>query len=596
MTNSYIPDYPRPQFVRPDWESLNGAWTFAFDDKNRGEAEGWFDQFPAGQSITVPFSYESPASGIGDEAFHPVVWYRRAFSPRRESGKRVCLHFEGSDYITKVWVNGRCAGCHTGGYTRFTFDITDLLAEGENTLTVRVEDTNVLEQPRGKQRWKKQNFGCWYIQTTGIWKTVWLEYRPETHLEKVKMTPVLSEQALDLEWKVAAAEYGPDLTLKAEISFAGIIVNSAVLPVLAPRGRARLDVFSVDAFEWGIKTWSPEHPDLYDIKFTLKQGDSTTDEVGSYFGMRDIRIEKGNVLLNGVPLYQRLILDQGYWKDSHLTPPDEAALIEDIDKVMELGYNGVRKHQKIEDCRFAYWCDVKGLLLWCEMPYAYQFGDNTVAAFTEQWLEVVDQHYNHPSIITWTPFNESWGVPNIKTNREQQRFTEGIYHLTKSIDAMRPVIVNDGWEHTISDIITLHDYEENGALFFERYSKYHAEIMDCRVYHSGFKSAMAEGYEYSGQPVLISEYGGAAFSGGEAGAWGYGDTVETEEAFIRRIDDMTTAIKELPYACGFCYTQVTDVQQEINGLMDIDRNFKADVKAIREINMRSIGNCRTTYK
>ena len=295
--------------------------------------------------------------------------------------------------------------------------------------------------------------------------------------------------------------------------------------------------------------------------------------------------------MNGHPLYQRLILDQGYWKDSHLTPPSEEALVEDIDKIHALGYNGLRKHQKTEDERFLYWCDVKGMLVWSEMAAAYRYTDYAVEEFTKEWMEIVRQNYNHPCIITWTPMNESWGVSQIETRKVEQHFTEAVYYLTKSLDTMRPVIVNDGWEHTVSDIITLHDYEEVGDTLYKRYTEYKDQILTTEVYHSG-KSALANGYEYKGQPIIISEYGGIAFNNDDSG-WGYGNKVNTKEDFIKRFDDITTAVKKIPYCCGFCYTQVSDVQQEINGLMDMERNFKVEPEIIREINERKVGYWRT---
>lgn len=596
MTKCYIKDYPRPQFVRKDWINLNGKWQFLFDDQDVGEKQHWYQNFPSSQTIEVPFSYECLQSGIGETIFHPVLWYQRTFFPKTENDKRVCLHFEGSDYITKVWINGQFAGIHTGGYTRFTFDITDLLTAGENVITVQVKDSDDLMQPRGKQRWKKDNFGCWYVQTSGIWKPVWIEYRSAAHLEKVKLTPKLSDETLELQWQVQSDIYGTDLVLQTSIFFQDQLVNQLSVPVLEQRGCASIKIASTGIFEWRVKTWSPEHPDLYDIHFELYYKEISMDSVDSYFGMRDIRIEAGNVLLNGVPVYQKLVLDQGYWQNSNLTAPSEEALLTDIERIKELGFNGVRKHQKIEDNRFAYWCDVKGLLLWCEMPSTYTYGDDAVHNFTKEWLDVVDQHYNHPSIITWVPFNESWGISQVETNRLQQHFTEAVYHLTKSIDSMRPVIVNDGWEHTISDIITLHDYEECGDLFFKRYSGHKEEILKTEIFHNGFKSAMANGYSYSGQPIIISEYGGAAFNGGKSDSWGYGNNVESEEAFIARMDKITSAIKNIPYISGYCYTQITDVQQEINGLLDMERQPKVSVSAIREINQKETSYFKMVYK
>ncbi|MDO5422719.1 MAG: glycoside hydrolase family 2 TIM barrel-domain containing protein [Eubacteriales bacterium] len=593
----YLKDYPRPQFVRKNWENLNGLWDFAFDDGNLGEKEKWYAHFQGKTKIRVPFTYETKLSGIQDESRHDFIWYRRVISVdgERLEKNRYLLHFEGSDFRTKLWVNGQYAGSHQGGYARFSFDITELVKDGENELVVKVEDSFAMEQPRGKQRWIKENFGCWYVQTTGIWKTVWTEYVPQVSLASVKMTPNLEDYALELELEVDAPEDMLDgsLLVETEVSFGGKSVNRVLTTMISSHVQAKADLFTEgpEGFEWGVKTWSPEEPNLYDVVFRVVSRGTVLDEVGSYFGMREIRIDGPNVLLNGRPLYQRLILDQGYWKDSHMTPPDEEALVEDLEKIQALGYNGLRKHQKIEDERFLYWCDVKGMLVWSEAPAAYRFTDYAVCEFTREWMEIVKQNYNHPAIIVWTPFNESWGISKVKTKRDEQHFTESIYHLTKSMDKMRPVIVNDGWEHTVSDILTLHDYEEAGEILKMRYEKCREEILDNRVYHCHDRAAMADGYAYKGQPVLISEYGGIAFNNDDAG-WGYGKKVDTEEAFLRRFEEVTMAVKELPYVCGFCYTQVTDVQQEINGLMDMERNFKVEPEKIREINEREVGYLR----
>ncbi|MDR1618016.1 MAG: beta galactosidase jelly roll domain-containing protein, partial [Treponema sp.] len=549
--NSYIPGYPRPQFVRSgnSWENLNGPWDFAFDDADEGIGRAWFRDFPGGRVINVPFTCETEAGGIGDQKRHDVVWYRRTVDIKKPEGKRVFIHFEGSDYRTSLWVNGSFAGTHDGAYARFSFDITGLAEQGKNEITVRVEDSFDTAQPRGKQRWKDENFLCWYVQTTGIWKTVWLEYVPEARIVSVKMTPLLQEGKLRLECTVEGKRLSrPELAV--EISFQGRRAAGLSLQVLRDRVETEIDLRSTDIIEWGIVSWAPEHPALYDISFRLLEDGETRDEVFSYFGMREIRIDGPNILLNGSPLYQRLILDQGYWKDSHLTPPDEQALIDDIDRIMAMGYNGVRKHQKIEDEKFLYWADVKGLLVWSEMAAAYEFNDEGVTKFTAEWMEIVRQNYNHPSIIVWTTFNESWGIPLVKTDPTQQHFTEAIYHLTKSYDKYRPVICNDGWEHTISDIITLHDYEERGEDFLDRYGEYLEEILDNKIYHNTSKAAFAEGFSYRGQPVILSEFGGIAFNGGNPG-WGYGSKAGSAEEFIKRFDAITTAIKSIDLFRGY---------------------------------------------
>ncbi|HBI72400.1 MAG TPA: glycoside hydrolase family 2 [Lachnospiraceae bacterium] len=594
---NYIKDYPRPQFVRKNWANLNGVWDFSFDDGKLGETEKWYEIFPIDKTILVPFTYETKLSSIQEDAdydtvdYHDTVWYHRKLSVdgKKLAESKLLLHFEGSDFMTKVWVNGKLAGSHRGGYSRFSFDISTIVSDGENDVVVKVEDSCDASQPRGKQRWKKENFGCWYVQTTGIWKTVWMEYVPKVRLDRVKITPLLDEQAVELEFDVQADHYGEELSVEAVITFEGSFVNKGVFAIPSKRVITKLKVAVAEKQDLhDIQTWSPEKPNLYDLELRVIYRDKVCDEVGSYFGMREIRIDKNNILLNGRPLYQRLILDQGYWKDSHLTPPSEEALIEDIDKIQRLGFNGLRKHQKIEDERFLYWCDVKGMLVWSEAPAAYEFTDDAIEEFTREWMEIVRQNYNHPCIITWTPINESWGVPNVETDISQQRFTEAIYYITKSFDQYRPVIVNDGWEHTISDIITLHDYEESGLDFFKRYNECKEQILTTEVYHNKHKSAFANGYSYRGQPIIISEYGGIAFDNDNRG-WGYGNKVQSEEQFLTRFDEITTAIKNTTYVCGYCYTQVSDVQQEINGLLDSDRNFKVDPERIREINTRETG-------
>ncbi|MCR5835801.1 MAG: beta galactosidase jelly roll domain-containing protein [Lachnospiraceae bacterium] len=583
----YKKDYPRPQLMREEWKLLNGEWKFCFDDDNTGERKGWNKGIEGdSMNITVPFTYETKMSGIGEEKRHDFVWYERKFDvPEEKIQKKMLLHFEGVDYVAKVFVNGVMVGTHKGAYARFSFDISPYIRAGENTLVVKAEDSFSPGQPRGKQRWKNENFGCWYVQTTGIWKSVWIEYVEKTYIKEIKTTPDMQNKKVVFDILTAGDIWQDGYTLEATVRYKDMHINSSSCVVAT--GNAHMEIFleRMDLFEWGIFSWNCEHPDLYDVDFKLKKDDCIIDEVYSYFGMREIKIECDKVLLNGEPLYQRLILDQGYWKNSHLTPPDEEALIKDIDAVLAMGYNGVRKHQKTEDERFLYWCDHKGLLVWSEVGAAYRFDDDAVEDFTNQWMEIVRQNYSHPSIITWTPFNESWGIGAVKNDRTHQHFTEAVYHLTKCFDPYRPVIVNDGWEHTCSDIITLHDYEESGEVFYKRYTEHKDEILAGDMFHCGFRSAFAKGFEYKGQPVIISEFGGIAFN--EDGGWGYGNKVKDEADFVARFDSITGAIKKLPYVCGFCYTQVSDVQQEINGLLDEERNFKIKPEIIKAINTKS---------
>lgn len=579
----YRPDYPRPQFVRQDWQNLNGEWDFKFDDANKGETEQWFRSFQGDRSIIVPFTYETKASGIGEESAHPYVWYRRAFEiPQEQQGKRIVLHFQGVDYLAKVWVNGEYVGSHEGGYAAFSFDVTSLIRQdGANEVVVRAEDSDSATQPRGKQRWRSANFGCWYVQTTGIWQTVWLEYVNPSHVKSVKMTPDVDANAIRFDYAVQANNGSEPLRLTTSITMDGELIKETTQLVDRSAFSATIELVSAKR-EWRVELWSPNNPKLYEVTFTLTQGDRVVDLVSSYFGMRKIAINGGRIMLNYDQLYQRLILDQGYWTDSHLTPPSEEAIIADIDAILAMGYNGVRKHQKIEDARFLYWCDVKGLLVWSECAATYEFNDEAVDRFTREWLEIVQQQYNHPSIVTWVPFNESWGIGNVFADRRQQQFTEAIYHLTKAFDPYRPVIVNDGWEHTVSDILTLHDYEENGDAFLKRYADKDAVVSNKHAFNNG-RFAMAQGYEYKGQPIIISEFGGIAFK--DEKGWGYGNQVDTVEAFLARFKSITHAIKATDYVSGYCYTQVTDVQQEVNGLLKEDRKPKVALELIREINL-----------
>ncbi|MDF2540382.1 MAG: glycoside hydrolase family 2 [Herbinix sp.] len=572
--------YPRPQFERDHWTNLNGEWNFSFDDNKVGEIQKWFHSFPKEMKIVVPYTYETKMSMIGDQTAHEVVWYNRKVTVHKKEHSRTILNFEGVDYTTKVWVNGQFVGMHQGGYAAFSFDVTDFITEGENDITVKAEDTLSCEQPRGKQRWRKDNFGCWYVQTTGIWKSVWMEEVPSFYLDKVKITPDLDRGEVHFLAKVTGGSRDTEKLLSCNILLEGKTVRKASVVVEEEYVSFSVALASEED-PWRVAVWEPGSPRLYDVNLVLSEGDSTKDTVTTYFGMRKISIEGNKVLLNNRPLYQRLILDQGYWEESHLTPPSEEAMIKDIELIMAAGYNGLRKHQKLEDRRFLYWCDKKGLLVWSEMAAQYTFHDDGMEAFTKEWMEVVEQNYNHPSIITWTPFNESWGVERIYTDVMQQKFTEAIYHLTKAFDPYRPVIVNDGWEHTVSDIITLHDYAERGEEIWNRYQDAEA-ILGNEIPFNKARYAFAKGYEYKGQPVIMSEYGGIAFTTEDG--WGYGKQVQSEEDFLERFDSITSAIKKLDYICGFCYTQITDVQQEVNGLYTMKREPKVNIEAIKRMN------------
>lgn len=577
-------EYPRPQLVREGWKSLDGRWSFEFDDEDVGEKEMWFQRQEGRRDIFVPYAYETAKSGIGDPCFHPVVWYWKKVSIEDwyEKGRHLVLHFEGCDYEARVWVNGQYVGDHQGGYTRFSFDL-GIMERNELFICVRAADTLSEEQIRGKQRWKNESYGCWYVQTTGIWKSVWMEMVPEVYVDRLRMSPDIERAKLHLNLHLNRNPAGKT-EAECTVLFEGKKINQVRGLIRESALDLDIDVYDKEVDEWGAALWTPEHPYLYDLTVEIFEDGKPSDQISSYFGMREIDIEGSNILLNREPLYQRLILDQGYWKESGLTPCGDRDLLRDIEKIQALGYNGVRKHQKTENERFLYWCDVKGLLVWEESPSFYRYSPEAAVEFVKQWTEIVEQNYNHPSVVVWTPVNESWGVMDINKRQEQQSFTQMVYHLTKCLDPMRPVVVNDGWEHTVSDIITLHDYEEDGVRMEEKYRRYQAEILSGELYHNDYRKAFADGFSYRGQPVMISEYGGIAFDSKDQNGWGYGSKAKDEEEFMRRFAELTQGIKRLPYVCGYCYTQLADVQQEINGLLTEEREFKVDPDKIREVN------------
>ncbi|MGX7078285.1 glycoside hydrolase family 2 protein [Globicatella sanguinis] len=578
--------HPRPQFIREKWELLDGEWDFCFDEQNRGLKESWSKGIPSDKKIKVPYTYETKLSNIDIQTPHNVIWYQKNVVFNKED--KITINFEGADFHTTVWLNGVKVGQNIGGYHRFSFDLDDYIIDGNNSIIVRCEDSLDTNQVRGKQRWLNNSFGCWYVQSTGIWKSVWIEYRnSNVYLSSVKMKPEIDNDHLIIQPTISGNNSiikENDYFIEVDIYFEEELITNCCVLINHQEQEIILDTRVKRDSNWGTKIWTIETPNLYDIRFKLLDNQrNILDEVNSYFGMRKISIEGDRILLNNRELYQKLILDQGYWPESGLTPPSVRALENDLEKVKSLGYNGVRKHQKIEDERFLYLCDKLGILVWIEMPSNYQFSDLSIKNFTEEWIKIVTQNFNHPSVITWVPFNESWGIKNIFKDKQQQSFTEGIYYLTKSIDPDRPVITNDGWEHTISDIITLHDYEEFSEMLKHRY-KEKSLILDNRIQFNKDKFAFANGYKYMGQPIIISEFGGIAFATENEDQWGYGTHVKNEEDFIERFNNIHEAIFELEYVTGYCYTQLTDVEQEVNGLLDINRKPKVSTDLISNVN------------
>jgi beta-galactosidase/beta-glucuronidase len=571
---------PRPDFYRADWQTLNGPWAFAFDDADRGLRERWYDVHQAARfnrTILVPFAFETRLSGIGDTGFHDVVWYRRTFSIKDAwRGRRVLLHFGAVDYEARVFVNGREAGRHAGGQTPFALDVTDQLVDGDNVLVVRAWDPGQDRSlPRGKQYWKEKSESIFYTRTTGIWQPVWLEATGAVHAQALRLTPDVDASRVSVEVTASAAR--PGLRLRATASFKGSVEASGEAQFAGARALVVLALPDQ-------RLWSPAQPNLYDLTLEIVDAGSTLDRVESTLGQRKIAVVGRQVYLNNAPFYQRLVLDQGYWPESTLTPPSEAAIERDIQLTKAMGFNGARKHQKVEDPRWLHAADRLGLLVWGEMANAYEFTDESRVRLTREWTEVVARDRNHPAVVAWVPVNESWGVPQVLTSPAQQSFLKGLYHLTRSLDPTRPVVDNDGWEHTdATDLFTLHDYARTGD---ELQAKYESLLRDPVVVPRNHKEALAMGHRYNGTPLLMTEFGGIAYrlaGAGREGEWGYAGIEPTKDRFLSRLDGLVKALVRNRAFAGFCYTQLTDVEQEINGLLTYDRTPKADLAEIKRI-------------
>ena len=569
-------EYPRPQFRRENWQNLNGEWEFAFDDKNESIKSGlWQGKKALSRKINVPFTYEYPASGVGDAAQHDVVWYRRTFEIAEENrGSRALLCFNAADYQTDVWLNGVHVLTHTGGFAPFSADITDFLKKGENMLVVRCEDTLNDAVPRGKQSRTGSPFSCFYVPNTGIWQSVWLEFFGED---------CIAEHLLLCDYDKTEL-YGELTTLygiadEAEIAvvFDGKLIKRERLTL---RGRHNRYRFALPKDYTDDYSWSPENPRLLYVDFTLYKGGKRVDLAHTRIGMRKISVdEHGKICLNNRPYYQRLVLDQGYWQESGLTPPSAESLKRDIELAKAMGFNGARKHQKLEDPYYCYYAEELGFLTWCEMPSAYRFCAEEAAAITQEWQEIVRAGRNCTSNVCYVPLNESWGVREIAADETQKVFARSLYYLTKSLDPTRLISTNDGFE-TVNptDILGVHDYDAEKA---EDFQKYAAEKYDG-MHPQGF-ALFAEGERYAGEPALLTEFGGRAMQSDAKGeAWGYSGAAQNEEAFLKQLGSIMQGV----YSCnfqGYCYTQLTDVQQEVNGLLTAERKPKADIEKLKAL-------------
>ncbi|MFI6731359.1 glycoside hydrolase family 2 protein [Nonomuraea sp. NPDC050451] len=582
------PEYPRPQLVREDWLNLNGPWQFEIDAADSGLERGLRERELSG-TITVPFAPESELSGIGHTDFMEAVWYRRTVTiPASWAGRRPLLHFGAVDHDATVWVNGVEVARHRGGFSPFTADLSAVARPGEEaTIVVRARDPRHGPQARGKQSTRYQNFECLYTRTTGIWQTVWLEPVPDVHLRRPRITPDVATSSFNVV--VPLSGNRPGSAVRVTVTDGDGVVATATARAdvdLAPSVRLPLD---------RARLWEPGDGFLYGVRIELLDAaGAVTDAADSYAGLRSIAIDGKRVLINGRPVFQRLVLDQGYYPDGLMTAPTDAALLRDIELSLAAGFNGARLHQKVFEERFLYHADRLGYLVWGE------FGDwgasagheqQPTASFVTQWLEVLERDVSHPSIIGWCPLNET--TQEIHDHVTQlDDVTRGMFLATKLADPTRPVIDASGYSHRVreTDIYDSHNYEQEPGVFADRLSG----LGKDEPFVNGAPDRPIS-VPYRGQPYFVSEYGGIWWNPELAGteqdadresSWGYGRRVRDEEEFHTRFAGLTGTLLEDPDMFGYCYTQLTDVFQEENGIYRFDRTAKLDVERVRAVQSR----------
>lgn len=577
--------YPRPQLVRAAWSDLCGPWGFEFDDDDAGLAGGWARGHDFAQTITVPFPPESEASGVGDTSPHRVFWYRREVSPEDVraagfgDGRRLVLRLGAVDYRCQIWWNGHLVGSHEGGHTPFAVDVTDYLSDAvTHDLVVRVEDDpEDVAQPRGKQDWRDEPHVIWYHRTSGIWQPVWLEAVPATSVEQLHWTADIVGAAVHAHI-VLRGRPDPRTPVRVQLSLDGqplgeasTITDTVDVNLVVPLPVLR----NGQAYEEFL--WSPERPRLIDAVVEVGE-----DVVSSYIGLRTAEARDGRFLLNDRPYYVRSVLSQGYWPESHLAAPSAEALRDEVRLIKDLGFNAARVHQKFEDPRFLYWADRLGLLTWGEAPATFTFSATAVERTVREWLDVVRRDYSHPSVVTWVPLNESWGVQHIRHDPRMVQFARALVGLTKALDATRPVVSNDGWEQVDTDIVAIHDYDADPRAIARRYgSPDDVESMFGGIGPAGRPLVLSG--DVSRAPVMLTEFGGISLrAASTSGDWGYSDAADVQD-FDKRLEALLVAVHASPSLAGFCYTQLTDTLQEANGLLRDDRTPKLDVERIRQI-------------
>ena len=575
-------EHPNPQWERKTWKNLNGPWEFEFDFGCSAVERRLWEKKRFDREILVPFCPESRLSGIGYTDFISGVAYRRNFElSQEELSGRVLLHFGAVDYEASVYVNGTLVGSHKGGYTSFCFDITKHVAPGPNTLFVAVkDDVRSGLQPKGKQAHLYASSGCDYTRTTGIWQTVWLEFVPERRIQ--------------------SAKYYPD-PANGKVTVTGLVQGQGTLQLTAlwedkPVGEAALSVedgfFTAQLDLSETHLWEPGKGGLYTLLLSFGE-----DRVKSYFGLRTAKFQGRKFLLNGKSLFQRFVLDQGFYPDGIYTAPTEEDLVKDIQLSFAAGFNGARLHEKVFEARFLYHCDRLGYLVWGEYPnwgldHAHPLSTET---YLNQWSEAVERDFNHPAIIGWCPFNETWGY---REEREKNALLTSLYKLTKRLDPTRPCIDSSGNYRILSEVYDIHDYDQDTQSFQARW-----DGLTDRIRETGgvipaedpFFNSAPEGpsgrapffnQPYDNQPIFVSEYGGIRWPDDTVEGWGYGNAPATPEEFFARYKGLTEALLNNPEIFGFCYTQLYDVEQEVNGLYTYGRAQKFDIGLIQKINQQ----------
>lgn len=577
---------PNPQFVRRSWIDLTGTWQFRYDDDDSGLHFGWWNEEFGAESleITVPYPPESKLSGIGDPSFHPVVWYQRLLPEiPADSPERTLLRFGAVDYESTVWINDTYVGSHTGGSSPFSIELSTawLRNLGDARLTLRAFDDPIdLEQPRGKQAWTEEPADIWYKRTTGIWQPVWLEFVPGVYLDHVRWLFDPESGSLDFDLELNRLPVEPaEVTLTASSPDGSEVSTSLTLDGRLGSGNLNLDGLRQDATLDHL-LWSPESPTLLLTRITTSGGDS----VDGYVGLRNVSLGKNGFAINQQQHWLRLVLSQGYFPDSHYAAPSAEAIRREVELILALGFNGARTHQKAEDPRYLYWADKLGLLVWGEIAAAYIWSDKAINQLANEWQELVRRDINHPSVIAWVPFNESWGISDVSTNRHQQDAVRSLCTLTNSLDGSRPVIGNDGWEHVSTDVFSLHDYNWQGEELRSRYSNGKSNEDIASTYTEAGKIAVAAVERpINDLPIMITEYGGVSFAPAEDESWfGYGK-VSNRGEFEAKYRELTSALQDSEELVGICYTQLTDTEQETNGLLTENREPKIDLEILNAI-------------